>query len=63
MFTDAPAKDEARMNEVISAANAKNISVSSLLTDQCTRKRSIEKGLLNKPTFSVIIIMFCYYSL
>jgi hypothetical protein len=39
VFTDADAKDANRLQEVIDAAIAKNISVTSLLTNQCSRRK------------------------
>ncbi|XP_076080064.1 uncharacterized protein LOC143050842 [Mytilus galloprovincialis] len=44
VFTDADAKDAERMQEVIDAAKAKNISVSSLLTSQCDLKKRSALG-------------------
>ncbi|XP_063436302.1 uncharacterized protein LOC134717738 [Mytilus trossulus] len=44
VFTDADAKDANRMQEVIDAAKAKNISVSSLLTNQCDLKKRSALG-------------------
>jgi hypothetical protein len=47
VFTDADAKDANRLQEVIDAAFAKNISVTSLLTSQCSRRKRSDLGMLN----------------
>lgn len=39
VFTDADAKDENRRSEVESAARAKKITISTMMTGQCSRKR------------------------
>ncbi|XP_063437380.1 uncharacterized protein LOC134718656 isoform X2 [Mytilus trossulus] len=44
VFTDADAKDANRLLEVCNAAKAKNIPVSSLLTNQCSRKKRSALG-------------------
>ena len=46
VFTDADAKDAYRLQEVIDAAIAKNISVTSLLTNQCSRRKRSDLGML-----------------
>jgi hypothetical protein len=46
VFTDADAKDANRLQEVIDAAIAKNISVTSLLTNQCSRRKRSDLGML-----------------
>ena len=46
VFTDADAKDADRLQEVIDAAIAKNISVTSLLTNQCSRRKRSDPGML-----------------
>ena len=46
VFTDADAKDAHRLQEVIDAAIAKNISVISLLTNQCSRRKRSDLGML-----------------
>jgi hypothetical protein len=46
VFTDADAKDAHRLQEVIDAAIAKNISVTSLLTNQCSRRKRSDLGML-----------------
>jgi len=46
VFTDADAKDAHRLQEVIDAAIAKNISVTSLLTNQCSRRKRSNLGML-----------------
>ena len=46
VFTDADAKDANRLQEVIDAAFAKNISVTSLLTSQCSRRKRSDLGML-----------------
>ena len=53
-FTDADAKDANRLQEVIDAAIAKNISVTSLLTNQCARRKRSNLGML----FFFILIIF-----
>ena len=53
VFTDADAKDAHRLQEVIDAAIAKNISVTSLLTNQCSRRKRSDLGML--PFFLLII--------
>ena len=54
VFTDADAKDANRLQEVIDAAIAKNISVTSLLTNQCARRKRSNLGML----FFFILIIF-----
>ncbi|XP_076081651.1 uncharacterized protein LOC143052491 [Mytilus galloprovincialis] len=44
VFTDADAKDAHRLQEVCNAAKAKNIPVSSLLTNQCSRRKRSALG-------------------
>ncbi|CAC5388512.1 unnamed protein product [Mytilus coruscus] len=44
VFTDADVKDADRIQEVIIAAKAKNIQVSSLITSQCTRRKRSALG-------------------
>ncbi|XP_052084587.1 hemicentin-1-like [Mytilus californianus] len=44
VFTDADAKDANRLQEVCNAAKAKNIPVSSLLTNQCSRRKRSSLG-------------------
>lgn len=45
VFTDADAKDAYRRKEVIEAATAKNIKITSILRSQCSgRKRRSLKG-------------------
>jgi len=46
VFTDADAKDADRLQEVIDAAIAKTISVTSLLTNQCSRRKRSDLGML-----------------
>ena len=53
VFTDADAKDANRLQEAIDAAIAKNISVTSLLTNQCARRKRSNLGML---LFFVLII-------
>ena len=46
VFTDADAKDASRVQEVIDASIAKTISVTSLLTSQCSRRKRSDLGML-----------------
>jgi hypothetical protein len=46
VFTDADAKDAHRVQEVIDAAIAKTMSVTSLLTNQCSRRKRSDLGML-----------------
>ncbi|XP_063437370.1 uncharacterized protein LOC134718650 [Mytilus trossulus] len=55
VFTDADSKDADRIQEVIDAAKAKNIAVSSLITSQCTRKK---RSTLGRPERSVSSLSF-----
>ncbi|VDI07263.1 Hypothetical predicted protein [Mytilus galloprovincialis] len=55
VFTDADAKDADRLQEVINAAKAKNISVTSLLTSQCTRRK---RSALGRPERSASSLSF-----
>ncbi|XP_052084581.1 uncharacterized protein LOC127721817 [Mytilus californianus] len=55
VFTDADAKDDDRIQEVIMAAKVKNISVSSLLTSQCTRRK---RSALGRPERSASSLSF-----
>ncbi|CAC5388513.1 unnamed protein product [Mytilus coruscus] len=53
VFTDADAKDDDRMQEVIDAAKAKNISITSLLTGQCARRKRSALGRHERSTSSL----------
>ncbi|VDI53529.1 Hypothetical predicted protein [Mytilus galloprovincialis] len=53
VFTDADSKDADRRQEVIDAANAKNISVSSLITSQCTRRKRSALGRSERSVSSL----------
>ncbi|XP_052084583.1 uncharacterized protein LOC127721819 [Mytilus californianus] len=55
VFTDAYAKDADRIQEVIDAANAKNIAISSCLTNQCTRRK---RSALGRPERSASSLSF-----
>ncbi|CAC5419674.1 unnamed protein product [Mytilus coruscus] len=55
VFTDADAKDAGRIQEVINAAKVKNITVSSLLTSQCARRK---RSALGRPERSASSLSF-----
>jgi hypothetical protein len=54
VFTDADAKDAHRVQEVIDASIAKTMSVTSLLTNQCSRRKRSDLGML----FIFLLIIF-----
>ncbi|XP_071140493.1 uncharacterized protein [Mytilus edulis] len=55
VFTDADAKDADRFQEVIDAARAKNIQVTSVITGQCTRRK---RSSLDRPERSASSLSF-----
>ena len=62
VFTDADAKDEAREDELVTAAKDKDIKVTSLLTGHCFsdwgRRRRETHGILIFLFYSLIIFVY-----
>lgn len=64
VFTDADSKDADRIQEIIDAAKAKNIAVSSLITSQCTRRKRSALGwyIYDANIYGkTIIVSFCWF--
>ena len=59
VFTDADAKDANRTQDVLDAAKAKNISITSILTGQCGRTKRSALGLYIHDTNKTGIIIIC----
>ncbi|CAG2200870.1 unnamed protein product [Mytilus edulis] len=53
VFTDADAKDANRTQDVLDAAKAKNISITSILTGQCGRKKRSALGRYERSASSL----------